>query len=247
MTAFRPPHEEVFVGRGDFDRIGRQWAEYFVARCDLRPEESVLDIGSGIGRVAIPLTDYLTGRYEGFDIVSEGIEWCATNVTPRFPNFRFRHVDVHNALYNPGGLLSPAEFRFPYGDDEFDFVFLTSVFTHMLPREVEHYIAEIARVLRPGKRCLASVFLMGEGVEPTQPQLRFDEDAGPYCFNQGYKPEDVLAYKEEFLLGLFERHGFSPSVDYGWWGRPRSETNLDAQDVVLARLGDLSQASRSAG
>jgi hypothetical protein len=78
--------------------------------------------------------------------------------------------------------------------------------------------------------------LWDETVEPSQPQLRFDDDAGPYRFNRGFKPEDVLAYKQEFLLALFDLHGFSTTVDYGWWGRPPSETNLDAQDVVLARL-----------
>lgn len=236
MTSLRPPDDKIFVGRGDFDLIGRQWVDYFVAHCALGSEESVLDVGSGIGRVAIPLTDYLKGRYEGLDIVSYGVEWCSEHITPLFPNFRFQRADVYNGLYNPEGSQHPAEFRFPYGDSEFDFVFLTSVFTHMLPQEVEHYITEIARVLRPGGRCLASVFLWDENVVPTQPQLRFDEDVGPYCFNHGYKPEDVLAYKEPFLLPLFERYGFSTTVDYGWWGRPRSETNPDAQDIVLARL-----------
>jgi SAM-dependent methyltransferase len=238
LSSLRPPHEKKeFVGRGDFDVIGRQWVDYFVAHCALQPEESVLDVGSGIGRVAIPLTDYLTGRYEGLDVVREGVEWCNEHITPRFPNFRFQRADVYNGLYNPEGSQHPAEFRFPYGDGEFDFVFMTSVFTHMLPQEVEHYIAETARVLRPGGRCLASAFLWDENVKATQPQLRFDYDAGPYRFNHGFKPEDVLAYKEEFLLGYFKRCGFSPTVDYGWWGRPEGETNLDAQDIVLARLG----------
>ena len=56
------------------------------------------------------------------------------------PNFRFRHVDVLNRAYNPQGRLDPENFEFPYPQDAFDFVFLTSVFTHMRPPEMRHYL-----------------------------------------------------------------------------------------------------------
>ena len=45
-----------------------------------------------------------------------------------------------------------SEYTFPYEDGEFDVVVLTSVFTHMLPDDVAHYLDEIARVLKPGGR-----------------------------------------------------------------------------------------------
>ena len=38
-------------------------------------------------------------------------------------------------------------------------MFLTSVFTHLLPHDLTHYLAEINRVLRPGGRCVATFFL----------------------------------------------------------------------------------------
>ena len=37
-------------------------------------------------------------------------------------------------------------FRFPYQDDAFDFVIVTSVFTHLLCSEVEHCLDEIRSV-----------------------------------------------------------------------------------------------------
>src|SRR4051794_26342926 len=55
----------------------------------LRRDEDVLDVGCGIGRTAIPLTEYLSehGSYRGFDISRESIEWCSREITSRFPNF----------------------------------------------------------------------------------------------------------------------------------------------------------------
>ena len=97
-------------------------------------------MGCGIGRIAIPLTQYLkTGTYDGFDIVRHGVEWCQQKVTPHYPNFNFFVADVYNKLYFPQGRYAATEYTFPFADDTFDFVFLTSVFTHMMPKDLEHY------------------------------------------------------------------------------------------------------------
>src|SRR5204862_1184152 len=79
---------------------GQQWVEYFSEVCGLRPDESVLDVGSGGGRVAIPLSEYLTaGRYEGFDTSAPDVQWCREHISPRAPNFNFQHVNVFNRTY----------------------------------------------------------------------------------------------------------------------------------------------------
>ena len=41
---------------------------------------------------------------------------------------------------------------------------LTSVLTHLLEDEAEHYLAETARVLEPGGRALATFFLLDDDV-----------------------------------------------------------------------------------
>ncbi|MCX6584382.1 MAG: class I SAM-dependent methyltransferase [Candidatus Aminicenantes bacterium] len=58
------------------------------------------------------------------DIVDEGIEWRRKKITPLFPNFTFFHLDIYNYQYNSKGRYRAGEYRFPFADASFDFVFL---------------------------------------------------------------------------------------------------------------------------
>ena len=95
-----PPAGLIFIGGGDFQRIGSMYLDRFVKLGGLKPEHRVLDIGCGIGRIAIPLTTYLnsSGSYEGFDVVKKGIVWCQRKITPKFPNFQFKYISLKNKL-----------------------------------------------------------------------------------------------------------------------------------------------------
>jgi hypothetical protein len=110
-----PPTSRIFVGAGDFKQTGEKFFRYFVELAELEPGEKLLGVGCGIGRMALPLTKYLNekGSYEGFDIVADGIHWCRTKITPRYPNFHFRLADVRSAQYNPNGSIRPANTSSP--------------------------------------------------------------------------------------------------------------------------------------
>lgn len=238
-----PPKSLSFVGKGDFVTIGREFRRHFIDLAGLRPEHRVLDVGCGIGRMAIPLTEYLSpvGGYWGFDIVVKGIDWCQERITPKFPNFHFRHSDVYNKHYNPDGRVRACDYRFPYEDAFFDFVFLTSVFTHMLPADLEHYLREIARVLKPGGKCLITFLLMNEEsralIQAKKSDFEFVHEMDGYFTTRPDDPEAAIAYDEEIALQFFERCGLTvePPLRYGsWCGRKKY---LSYQDIVVAGKG----------
>jgi ubiquinone/menaquinone biosynthesis C-methylase UbiE len=237
-----PPASKTFVYGvdPDFKVIGGEFLRHFIELGGLKPEHKVLDIGCGIGRIALSLTGYLSprGEYRGFDIIREGIVWCRENITPRCPNFHFAAADIFNRTYNPGGKYSAADFRFPYGDNYFDFVYTTSVFTHMLPADMDHYLAESARVMKPGGRCLHTFFLATAEALSLMAQDRaafnFIYECKGYRTVSRLEPEKAVAYDEAVVRALYKKHGLTilEPIRFGnWCGR---ENCISGQDVVVA-------------
>lgn len=102
-----PRRSRDFVGDGDFRAIGQEFCGYIRELADLRPSDRVLEVGSGIGRIALALTVDLDerGLYAGIEIVKRGVRWCEANITSARPNFRFHPADVANGTYNPRGRI----------------------------------------------------------------------------------------------------------------------------------------------
>ena len=86
-------------------RRAEEWSVVLRAYGGLGRDTAVLEIGCGLGRIAFPLRYVLgpEGRYEGFEIVREKVDFLQREFTPRHPRFRFTWADVHNAYYNPAG------------------------------------------------------------------------------------------------------------------------------------------------
>jgi SAM-dependent methyltransferase len=235
-----PKRLRDFVGGGDFRTVGREMADLVTELTALQPTDNVLDVGSGIGRVALPLSEYLRppGSYDGLEIVKRGVDWCTRNITSAHPNFRFHHADLRNTTYNPRGALQAENYRFPFADDSFDVALLTSVFTHLLSETVEHYVAELARVLRPGARVLGTWFILDAESEAAiasgKAAIALTEPVGAGRVVNPESPEDAIGFPASYVRELFERNGFSVDepFTYGTWS---GRAGRSFQDVVIAR------------
>ena len=236
-----PPWWLRDVGGSDFEATGREFLGHFVDLAGLRPDARVLEIGCGSGRMALPLSGFLNrnGAYTGIDITAPSIAWCQQHIARRHPNFQFRHADLYNKRYNPTGRVPARAYAFPFPDGSFDLVFLTSVFTHLLPEDTEHYVREIARMLAPAGRALLTFFLLNTTQQQLAGQGRSDIGFGyahdQYSTRSDSVPESAVAYSESYVFGLLaacalEFHG---PVRYGTWsGRA---DGLSYQDIIVVR------------
>ena len=224
-----PPPKLMFCGDGDFRAIGAEFLERLVRDAGLKRQHRVLDIGCGVGRLAIPLTQYLdtAGTYDGIDPVAAGVAWCTTNITPVYPNARFLHLDVRHPLYNPQGDLETALTPLPFPDASFDLVTMISVTTYLGPDDVLHYARETARLLAPGGSCFATAFLMNQPARTALASgaghLPFDPvGEGPLHYANPDAPLAAVGYDEDVLIELFLRnrlHRRAPAQYGNWSGR----------------------------
>jgi SAM-dependent methyltransferase len=242
-----PPKAQRYTGGvHDFAGSARFLVEVLSNVAGVKPSSHILDVGCGIGRLAIAMPDFLdaNGNYEGFDIVPKGIEWCKQNIVSPHDNIRFTLADVYNKEYNPKGTLQSADYQFPYEDETFDVAVLVSVFTHMLPIDVDRYVGEIARVLKKNGRIFATYFI----ITPESLRLMnskcaaalFKYDLGSHWIQSKRVPELSVAYDERWLRGIYSKHGLSdpPDIYFGRWsgreGYWPPDSGLGGQDVVVA-------------
>lgn len=181
----------------------RKRADILVKHFGLSAESSLLDVGSGPGRLAIGILDRVgeIRRYCGLDVVEESTRWGWKHITPRHPNFQFLHIDVENRRYNPGVTQSDSDFVFPFGDDEFDIVTLHSVFTHMLTDGVKTYLREFQRMLRPEGKIHLTAF-----IEENVPDV--EENPEGYLGREWEGDLYCVRYERNFFEGLLDEAGF---------------------------------------
>ena len=213
---------------------------HLIERGRLRPDERVLEIGSGNGQKARALAAYLNeaGSYEGIEIMPAAVDWCQRSYR-RFPNFRFQRADVLNDMYNPEGVARDFEYSFPFATNEFDLVFLCSVFTHMLKEGIARYISEVGRVLKPGGRCVASFFLLNPDslhwMSTGTPPLDFPYEHGEGCRLRNLKMvSDAVAVDEAWVRERFLAEALRVAeVTYGHWSGGRDLIG-GMQDAIVA-------------
>jgi SAM-dependent methyltransferase len=125
--------------------IGGQFEAYGQIEADmlrffgLRQHATLIDVGCGSGRLAIPLSKTHHGAYLGTDVVPDLLEFARESC--RRPDWRFEVVD---------------SLRIPAGDQSADMVCFFSVLTHLLHEQSYLYLEEAKRVLKPEGRIVFS-------------------------------------------------------------------------------------------
>jgi SAM-dependent methyltransferase len=239
-----PKTGEIFTGRGDFLKSGKNTVDNLTRFAGLKPNSTVLDLGSGLGRVAIPLTDILEkeGGYYGVDIVENAIQKCQRAIASRYPNFHFHHTPVYNDLYNADG-PSATEITLPFENQSMDIAVANSFFTHLLWEETVFYLEKTAAFLKPRGCFYASFFILDENnferatnaTDPTE-EFRFPHpDHNVYLMSQTVKRANV-AYEKEKLFSLLGELGYSVE-NYlpGYWRNNNAQEGIDFQDVLILR------------
>ena len=235
-----PAMTSFLVGRGDFHAVGKSIKDSLLRQTNLNSESIVLEIGCGYGRVAVALTELLSpnGHYNGMDVVEAAVDWCAKEISSRYPNFKFFHANVSNAYANGAHGIDAIAYKLPFADNTYDLVFLTAVFSHMRPEEIRAYLQEIYRVLKPGAACYATYFLTDdfviEQIANNRATPKFKHDFGNFLSINKRVPEKTIAIRESLIRDYYRESGLSirEPISYGCWAnRPHCD---GYQDVIVA-------------
>ncbi len=182
----------------------------------VQPDWTCLEIGCGIGRLMRPLASRCA-RVIGVDLSERMVDWAAEYL-----------ADVPNAEVRLNDGLSLAGIA----DASVDFVYSHLAFQHMTLFEiVEGYLAEIARVLRPGGYCR----IQNWRDEKTPAREAMKDLIRPILGRQKYRSSRCWIWREgrsvkfggvtfhpRHWRRLLRRHGLVPvvlqlGVGHGFW------------------------------
>lgn len=217
-----PTWLQTLVG-GQYVKVGKAFVDQFGVQNLFEKESKILDAGCGPGRMAIHFIDkldlHLGGELHGFDCHQASIKWASENISQKHSNFIFKHVNAYNSFYNPTGALNvPNKIVFPYENEYFDFMFSTSLFTHLTKPYTERYLKELFRVSKPGANVLATFFVSDKQPKQTSDlisspkrsrrQKLFKYDEVSYVANLK-NPSAFIVYKRNYLEKLITNIGFT--------------------------------------
>jgi len=207
---------------------------------NLQPTDQVLDIGCGVGRTAIALSTYLdSGTYCGIDIVPEFIQWCESNITPKFPNFKFTLADIYHPVYAPKGTHKTHDYDLPYPKNSFDFIFLLSTISELPPKSMRHLIKEASHLLKKNGRLFVTTFLLNQdslnriAAKQNQKDRGFAYDSNLDCYVTSHAYEEaIFGYDESSFSQVLNDAKLSiQKTIYGFWSGRKSGFS---EDIVIA-------------
>ncbi len=196
-------HSVEFKDDETFIRFAQRDVERLIENCRLGKDKCILDVGSGTGRLAIGILNQLGDiqAYRGIDILPLQVEWCQRHITTYHPMFQFKCLDLKNTRYNPKGEDLNSGFKFPFGGEDFDIIYLYSVFSHMEEKDMCIYLHDFRRVIKKNGYLFFTVF-----VEKNVPDVTINPDN--YQADWGDSPLHCVRYNFDYLGKVLERYGF---------------------------------------
>jgi len=161
---------------GRWDEIGRLQFDFLIAR-GLKPNHHFLDIGCGTLRGGRHFIKYLdSGNYWGFDISQSAIDWGASYIQEIEPQ---KQVYLFHNMEN----LGHAKLQ----NNQFDFLFAQSVFTHLPPEIIEEYFSTLGNLMNKSSRFYFTYdespsFQIEREVDYLYPKKFFTDLASKYHF-----------------------------------------------------------------
>jgi SAM-dependent methyltransferase len=167
---------------GEYQRSGEATAGSVIDLAGVRPDDEVLEIGCGTGRVGAVLARKC-GRWIGSD-VSENMLRHAAGALEALPNVAFQRL-------NGFDLRS-------FANDSLDVVYCTGVFMHLDEWDRYRYVVEAFRILRPGGRVYYDNFnlLSEEGWALFLGACDLDPAARPDSISKSSTPDELRTYAE---------------------------------------------------
>jgi len=202
---------EHFQDNAAFVESGRADAKKLHDEFAVTASSTLLDIGCGVGRLAIGLLAEFgeLEHYIGVDVAEGSVDWCRKYIEVHHQGTTFIHLDVANARYSRKGKPIDDTFRLPLADASIDAIYLYSVFSHMETKDVTAYLGEFVRLLKPGGGVFLTAFV--------------EDDVEDVTVNpRGYGPLEwrgplhCVRFNLGFFVNLVKQSGLSVSrLDYG--------------------------------
>jgi len=125
----------------------------------------------------------------------------------------------------------------PVGDGEVGFVLAKSLFTHLLEPEARRMLAEIRRVIAPGRSAVLTAFLFerGEGERAAATYFPFTAGSGSVRWRRKAKPQSAVAVERLRFLRWIADAGLSVGrFAPGFWP---GESDPRGQDLLVVSDG----------
>jgi SAM-dependent methyltransferase len=196
-------------------RSGYNFWLYCFAKGLCRLDSQIVEIGCGYGRKPAHLRNFtlagerFTGRYVGIDIDPELLDYARSHFPPE--RFEFLQTTQGSRTYAGTSPEKGQTYSFPLPDCSQDFVFSTSLFTHLLVEQLENYLSESIRVLKPGGSIFMNYFCYDHMAQQGALSGRwtFAHQIGPARVESLRSPEAAVAYTRDFLETLCREVGFA--------------------------------------